>query len=186
MTCFARTTLSSLRIENLAAFSRSAFSVPSARNISTGDKLSLEIFLCSGSDICPTSFVNPNDISAMIADAAYHIHREVGPGLLESVYESVLADALQSKGLKVLRQASIPIRIREKVYDEGFRADLVVEDCVIVEIKSVEQLARVHKKQLLTYLKLSGISIGLLINFNGDLLKGNIERLVVNAPDLKS
>ena len=97
----------------------------------------------------------------------------------------VLADILQDKGLKVVRQAPIAITIGGKVFDEGFRADLVVEDCVIVEIKSVEQLARVHKKQVLTYLKLSKIQIGLLINFGGDLLKGNIERLVANnAPDL--
>lgn len=130
--------------------------------------------------------MNPNDVTAAIVDAAYHIHREVGPGLLESVYELVLSDALQGKGLKVIRQVPIPIRIEGKVFDEGFRADLLVEDCVIVEIKSVEQLARVHKKQVLTYLRLSEIHIGLLINFGGDLLKGNIERLVVNnAPDLK-
>ena len=129
--------------------------------------------------------MNPNDVTAVIVDAAYHIHREIGPGLLESVYELVLTDALQSKGLKVIRQVPIPIHIGGKVFDEGFRADLLVEDSVIVEIKSVEQLARVHKKQVLTYLKLSGIHIGLLINFGGDLLKGNIERLVVNAPDLK-
>src|SRR5258708_11789986 len=98
----------------------------------------------------------------------------------------VLTDALQGKGLKVIRQMPIPIRIRGKVFDEGFRADLVVEGIVIVEIKSVEQLARIHKKQVLTYLKLSGIHIGLLINFGGGVLKGNIERLVVGeAPDLK-
>src|ERR1035441_6257542 len=107
--------------------------------------------------------MNPNDITAAIVDAAYHIHREIGPGLLESVYELVLVDALQSKGLKVVRQVPIPIRIGGKVFDEGFRADLLVEDSVIVEIKSVERLARVHKKQVLTYLRLSGIPIGLLI-----------------------
>ena len=130
--------------------------------------------------------MNPNDITAAIVDAAYHIHREIGPGLLESVYELVLVDALQSKGLKVVRQVPIPIRIGGKVFDEGFRADLLVEDSVIVEIKSVERLARVHKKQVLTYLRLSGIPIGLLINFGGDLLKGNIERLVEgHAPDLR-
>src|SRR5271168_4737850 len=107
-----------------------------------------------------------NRITAIIVDAAYQIHRDVGPGLFESVYELVLADALAS---------------------EGFRADLVVEDLVIVEIKSVEQLARVHKKQVLTYLKLSGLPVGLLINFGGELFKDNIKRLVINgAQDLKS
>jgi iron complex transport system substrate-binding protein len=127
-----------------------------------------------------------NEITAAIVDAAYHIHQDVGPGLFESVYEVVLADALTRKGFQVNRQVIVPIRIGERIFDEGFRADLVVESRVIVEIKSIEQLARVHKKQLLTYLKLSGISVGLLINFGGELLKGNIERLVAGAaPDLK-
>ena len=127
-----------------------------------------------------------NEITAIVVEAAYQIHRDVGPGLFESVYELVLADALASKGLRVARQVAIPIRIGEKVYDEGFRADLVVEDIVIVEIKSVEQLARVHKKQVLTYLKLSGLPVGLLINFGGELLKDNLKRLVISgAPDLK-
>ncbi len=106
--------------------------------------------------------------------------------MFESVYEFVLADALTRKGLQVSRQVIVPIRIGERIFDEGFRADLVVESRVIVEIKSIDQLARVHKKQLLTYLRLSGISVGLLINFGGELLKGNIERLVAGAaPDLK-
>ena len=127
-----------------------------------------------------------NDITAVIVDSAYKIHNEIGPGLFESVYELVLADMLASRGLSVQRQVAIPIRIGEKVYDEGFRADLIVNNQVIVEIKSLEQLARVHKKQVLTYLKLSGLPVGLLINFGGDLLKGNIERLVAHgAPPLK-
>jgi GxxExxY protein len=99
----------------------------------------------------------------------------------------VLADALTAKGFKVSRQVIVPIRVGEKYFDEGFRADIIVEGKVIVEIKSVEQLARVHKKQVLTYLRLSGIPVGLLINFGGELLKGNIERLVIpGAPDLKA
>jgi GxxExxY protein len=147
--------------------------------------MKIQILLPEPHLLCETTLVNPNDISAAIVDASYHVHREIGPGLFESVYELVLTDTLQSKGLKVVRQMPISIRIRDKVYDEGFRADMLVENSVIVEIKSVEQLARVHKKQMLTYLRLSGIHIGLLINFGGDLLKGNIERLVVNAPDLK-
>ncbi|MCE0522238.1 MAG: GxxExxY protein [Methylacidiphilales bacterium] len=120
-----------------------------------------------------------NEVTAAIIDSAYKIHREIGPGLFESVYELILADMLASRGLSVQRQMAVPIRVGDKVYDEGFRADLVVEDRVIVEIKSLEQLASVHKKQVLTYLKLSGLPVGLLINFGGDLLKGNIERLVV-------
>jgi iron complex transport system substrate-binding protein len=106
-----------------------------------------------------------NDITALIVDSAYQIHRDVGPGL------------------SVVRQVSVPIRIGEKIFDEGFRADLIINGCVIVEIKSVERLAPVHKKQVLTYLKLSGLQVGLLINFGGELLKGNIERLVVHAKD---
>jgi iron complex transport system substrate-binding protein len=127
-----------------------------------------------------------NDVTAAIVDSAYRIHAEIGPGLFESVYELVLADMLASRGLQVQRQTPIPIRIGDKVFDEGFRADLIVDHRVIVEIKSIEQLARVHKKQVLTYLKLSGLPVGLLINFGGDLIKGNIERLVISgAPDLK-
>jgi GxxExxY protein len=124
--------------------------------------------------------------TALIVEEAYRIHQKIGPGLFESVYEVVLANALSKRGLKISRQVVIPIRIDELQFDEGFRADLVVEDQVIVEIKSIERLAPVHKKQVLTYLKLSGIHVGLLINFGGELLKGNIERLVAGAaPDLK-
>ncbi|MFA4945565.1 MAG: GxxExxY protein [Lentisphaeria bacterium] len=126
-----------------------------------------------------------NEISGTIVESAYQIHRELGPGLLESVYEIVLADLLRKRGLAVERQMPIPIRFDGKLFDEGFRADLIVEKQVIVEIKSVEQLARVHKKQLLTYLKLAGLPVGLLINFSGEWLKDNIERLVIaGAPDL--
>ena len=128
-----------------------------------------------------------NQISEIIVDAAFHVHRALGPGLLESVYEVILADALRTRGLKVERQKPILIRFEGKTFEEGFRADLVVEGQIIVEIKSIEQLARVHKKQLLTYLKLSGLKLCLLINFGGELLKGNIERLVAGeVPDLKS
>jgi len=128
-----------------------------------------------------------NDITAIIVDSAYQIHREVGPELFESVYELVLAAALEGKGLQVARQVPVPIRIGEKIYDEGFRADLIVNGRVIVEIKSIDKLAPVHKKQVMTYLKLSGLPVGLLINFGGELLKGNVERLVVHgADDLKN
>jgi len=126
-----------------------------------------------------------NEITGAIVDAAYRIHEEVGPGLFESVYEVVLADRLTNKGFSVQRQVPVKIQIGGKTYDEGFRADIIVEGLVIVEVKSIEQLARVHKKQLLTYLKLSGVSVGLLINFGGDMLKGNIERLAIpGAPVL--
>ena len=120
-----------------------------------------------------------NEITGAIVDVAYRIHEDAGPGLFESVYELVLVDKLMSKGFSVERQVPVPIRIGGKVYEEGFRADLIVEAQVIVEVKSVEQLARVHKKQVLTYLKLSGMPVGLLINFGGNLLTGNIERLAI-------
>ena len=130
---------------------------------------------------------NVNEISGLIVDAAVRVHRELGPGLLESVYEVILADALRERRLAVVRQVPIPVRFRGKLFEEGFRADLIVEERIIVEIKSVEQLARVHKKQILTYLKLSGLKLGLLINFGGEMLKGNIERLVVGPiRDIKS
>jgi GxxExxY protein len=130
--------------------------------------------------------VELNQISELVVDAAFQIHRGLGPGLLESVYEVVFADRLRMGGLAVDRQRPIPIRFEGKVFDEGFRADLVVENLILVEVKSVEQLARVHKKQVLTYLRLSGLKVGLLINFGGELLKGNIERIVLgDAPDLR-
>jgi iron complex transport system substrate-binding protein len=125
-----------------------------------------------------------NKITGSIVDAAYHIHEGLGPGLFESVYEIVFADILVSKGFSVQRQVPIAICFEGKTYDEGFRADLIVEERVIVEIKSIDRLAPVHKKQVLTYLKLSGLKVGLLINFGGERLKGNIERLANRAPDL--
>jgi len=126
-----------------------------------------------------------NKVTGVIVDTAYRIHEEVGPGLLESVYELVFADMLEGQGFSVQRQVPVPVKIGGKVYDAGFRADMIVMARVIVEIKSVENLARVHKKQVLTYLKLSGLPVGLLINFGGELLKGNIERLSLpGAPPL--
>jgi GxxExxY protein len=114
------------------------------------------------------------------------VHTELGPGLLESVYEVVLADKIASRGFRVERQRAIPICVDGKNFVEGFRADLLVEEQVLVEIKSVEQLAPVHKKQVMTYLRLTNLGVGLLINFGASQLKGNIERLVVgNVPDLK-
>ena len=119
-----------------------------------------------------------DEIAKAVVNAALELHKELGPGLLESVYEVLLADALREIGIAVERQKPIPIRFRGKLFDEGFRADLVVEGILLVELKSIETLARIHKKQVLTYLKLSGLKLGLLINFGGELLKGNIERLV--------
>ena len=127
-----------------------------------------------------------HDVRGRIVDSAFWVHKELGPGLLKSVYEVIFADRLTGLGLHVEHQCAIPIRFGGKIFEEGFRADLIVNSLIIVEIKSVEQLARLHKKQLLTYLGLSDFSLGLLINFGGELLKGNIERIVVGkVPDLK-
>ena len=117
-------------------------------------------------------------IARVVVESAFALHKELGPGLLESVYEVLLADALRERGLSVERQKPIPICFRGKRFDEGFRADLLVADLVLVELKSVEALARVHRKQVLTYLRLTNLKLGLLINFGGELLKGNMERLV--------
>jgi GxxExxY protein len=126
-----------------------------------------------------------NRITGAIVDAAYRIHEEAGPGLLESVYERILADILTKAGFALQRQVAISIHFDGTTYEQAFRADIVVEKSVIVEIKSADRLALVHKKQVLTYLKLSGIKVGLLINFGGEYLKGNIERLSMpGAPPL--
>jgi GxxExxY protein len=117
-------------------------------------------------------------IAKIIVQAALDLHKEAGPGLLESVYEVLLADTLRDHNLAVERQKPIPISFRGKRFDEGFRADLIVEGLVLVELKPVETLARVHRKQVLTYLRLAQLKLGLLINFGGYFLKGNIERLV--------
>lgn len=119
-----------------------------------------------------------NQITQAILDAAFHVHTQLGPGLLESVYEVVLAHELKKCGLHVERQKAIPIQYEELTFEEGFRADLLVEDKVIVELKSVETLAPVHPKQVLTYLRLSGRKVGLLFNFGAARLKDGIERII--------
>lgn len=119
-----------------------------------------------------------DEITGIIVDESLRIHRELGPGLLESVYEAVLANALVRRGLTVRRQLPIAFRFDDMVFDEGFRADLLVEDKVIVELKSVERLARVHLKQLLTYLRLADRRVGLLINFGAPTLKEGLHRVV--------
>ena len=119
-----------------------------------------------------------NEIAKIVVDSALKVHRALGPGLLESVYEIVLAHELRSRGLKVERQVSIPIRYENLRFDEGFRADLVVEEKVIVEIKSLEVTKPIHKKQTLTYLRLADLRLGLLINFGTELIRNGITRLV--------
>jgi len=119
-----------------------------------------------------------NEIAREVVDAAFHIHKALGPGLLETVYEVVLARELEKRGLRVVRQQPVPIVFGDLKFDEGFRADLIVEDKVIVELKSVEQVAPVHKKQLLTYLRLADKQLGLLINFGSAVIKDGISRIV--------
>jgi GxxExxY protein len=119
-----------------------------------------------------------NAISGKIVDAALHVHKALGPGLLESVYEVVLAHELRQRGLHVVRQHPVPIEYDDIRLQIGFRADLLVEDKIIVEIKSVESIAPVHKMQLLTYLRLADKRLGLLINFNVALIKEGIHRIV--------
>jgi GxxExxY protein len=130
-----------------------------------------------------TTTLTENQLSKAILDAAFKVHTKTGPGLLEMVYEVALAHELRKQGLNVLRQVAIPITYDELTFDEGFRADLLVNGKVIVELKSVEQLQRVHSKQVLTQLRLSGHKLGLLINFGEVRLKDGIERIVNGLPD---
>lgn len=122
--------------------------------------------------------MHENDIGTHIVNACYQIHKALGPGLLESVYEVVLASELKLIGLKVERQEPIPIRYKSLIFEEGFRADLLVEDKVIVELKSVESIKPVHGKQVLTYLRLLDYRLGYLINFNTELIRNGISRVV--------
>lgn len=119
-----------------------------------------------------------NEIGSIVIDLAIQIHRETGPGLLETVYEVILANQLRQRGLQVDRQSPIPIEYRGIKFNEGFRADLIVENKVIIELKCVEKLNNAHKKQLLTYLKLSGLHLGYLLNFSEPLMKDGITRTV--------
>jgi GxxExxY protein len=119
-----------------------------------------------------------DEVGKQIVDAAIAVHREVGPGLLESVYEAVLADELECRGLHVARQVAVPVTFRGKVFDEAFRADLIVDDKVICELKAIEKVNNSHKKQLLTYLRLSGKKLGFLLNFSEALMKDGITRTV--------
>lgn len=121
-----------------------------------------------------------NEISRIVVDKCYQIHVALGPGLLESVYEEVLFYELIKGGLIVERQKALPVFWKNKKMNLGFRADLMINNKVILELKSVEKIAPVHPKQLLTYLKITGLKLGLLINFNEVLIKNGITRIVNN------
>ena len=122
--------------------------------------------------------VTENEIAKHIVDAAFRIHTSLGPGLLESVYEAVMAEELARRGLHAERQQPLPVVWQNVHLEAGFRVDLIVENKVIVEIKSVEAIAPVHRKQLLTYLRLANKRLGILINFDVDLIKDGIARVV--------
>jgi GxxExxY protein len=118
-------------------------------------------------------------VAKQVVDAAFKVHSTLGPGLLESVYEVCLAHELHRRGLSFSRQVALPVEYEGLRLESGLRLDLLVADCVVVEIKAVETLLPVHKAQLLTYLKLSGHHIGLLVNFNTPLIKDGIKRLAL-------
>jgi len=119
-----------------------------------------------------------DDITGPIVDSAYKIHSRLGPGLLESAYEKMLVSKLRAAGLRVEQQKTVSFELDGISYDAGFRIDLFVEDRVIVELKSIEELAPVHTKQVLTYLRLLNLPVGLLINFGGATLKEGLHRIV--------
>jgi GxxExxY protein len=119
-----------------------------------------------------------NEIGTAVVDSAISVHRELGPGLLETVYEVVLVRELQDRGLKVERQVPVAIQHKGIRFDEGFRADIIVEDRVIVELKSVERVTAAHKKQVQTYLRLTGCKLGYLLNFGEALMREGITRCV--------
>jgi len=127
--------------------------------------------------------MHENQLAAIIVDCAFKVHKTLGPGLLENVYQAALAYELRNRGLKIAIERGIPAEYNEVKLEVGFRADIIVENKVIIECKSVEALAPVHGKILLTYLRLADMRLGLLINFNVDLIKDGIRRVVNNLTD---
>ena len=122
--------------------------------------------------------MNENEIGTKLLEAAIQIHRELGPGLLEVVYEVTLARELSDRGLRVQRQVPVAIVFKGIRFDEGFRADLIIENKVLLELKSIERIVPTHKKQVQTYLRLTGLKLGYLLNFGEAVLKSGITRCV--------
>ena len=122
--------------------------------------------------------MNENEISFYIRKSIFEIYNELGPGLLEKVYEKTLAYDLKSKGLEVKTQVPIPIKFKDLIIESSFIADIIVENKVIIEIKSIEEISNVHHKQLLTYLKLANLKLGILVNFNTDYIDKSIYRKI--------
>ena len=120
------------------------------------------------------------ELARVALDCGYRLHREIGPGLLETVYEILLAEFLRERGLRVERQKVVPIMFRGKLLDEAFRVDLLIEDRLVIELKSTERHAPVHAKQVLPYLRLMGLPLGLLMHFRAPSLKEGIKRLANN------
>ncbi|MCH7225827.1 GxxExxY protein [Haloferula sp. A504] len=125
--------------------------------------------------------MNIEEVAKQVVDAAYTVHVELGPGLLESTYEACLEHELRERGLNVQRQLEQPVHYKGITINAGYRLDLLVEEGVVVELKSVEQLLPIHQAQVLTYLKLSGKELGFLINFNVPLLKQGLRRLIQSS-----
>ena len=124
-------------------------------------------------------------LATIAVDCGFGVHRDLGPGLLESVYEAVLAHSLRTRGLAAERQKPVPIRLPGVILDEGFRADLLVEGTLLIELKSVERTAPVHGKQVLTYLRLMDLRLGLLMNFGAATFKEGIKRVANNRSSLR-
>ena len=122
--------------------------------------------------------MDENKIGDVIVDSAVNLHRELGPGLLEVVYQVVFARELEKRGLKVEREVPVSIEYKGVKFDQGFRADLIIEQKVIIELKSVDRVSPAHKKQLLTYLRLTGLKLGYLLNFGDALMKDGISRII--------
>jgi GxxExxY protein len=126
------------------------------------------------------------DIASIVVDCGFKVHKGLGPGLLESAYQAVLIEMLRRRGLSFEEEKIIPIIFDDFVVDKGFRADIIVEGKLLIELKSVERLLPVHGKQVLTYLRLSNLPLGLLMNFGGEMFKDGIRRIANNYDDRKA
>lgn len=128
--------------------------------------------------------MNENKLAKIVVDASYRIHTKLGPGLLESAYQAILTYELDKQGLQIKTEVILPITYDAIIIDTGYRADIIVENLIIVELKSVEKIQDVHLKQVLTYLKVSGLHLGLLINFGAPLIRDGIKRIVNKLPEM--
>jgi len=127
--------------------------------------------------------MHENELAKIVVDTAFHIHSRLGPGLLESVYQTILFYELRKRGLQVEKESPILLKWDNVVFEEGFRADLIVENKLLIELKSIQSTAAVHKKIVLTYLRLTELKLGLLINFGEELIKDGISRVVNGLED---